>query len=330
MGLRAENAELQKLLAAKKAVGVVVGTVSAKGREITAVGKMSKDGAAADGDTIFEIGSVTKVFTSLALADMIEKGEVKGEDSVAKYLPVEVKVPSRNGKQVTLMDLSMQVSGLARLPFNLASADRQNPYADYTVEKMYEFLGRTALLHEPGSQYLYSNLAVGLLGHALARKAGMSYEELVKTRILTPLGMTSTYVTVPEAAKARFADGYGADLEPKKHWDLPTLAGAGALRSTVNDMLKFVAANLELSDTPLKAAMRRMRAVDHETGVPGMLIAMGWHAFVRDGKKVWWHNGATGGFHSFVGFDPESKKGVVVLCNTAVEIDGVGRGLLGN
>jgi CubicO group peptidase (beta-lactamase class C family) len=331
--LGASSAEIRALLVnrvdeAHKAVGIVVGTIGPSGREVIAYGKRAKDGPPVDGDTFFEIGSVTKVFTSLLLADMVERGELMLDTPVAKLLPESVKVPSRNGKQISLLDISMQVSGLPRMPSNFHPADPANPYADYDTARLYEFLSGYTLTRDIGENYEYSNLAVGLLGHALARKAGMTYEQLLRERILHPLGMNDTTITLTGEQRKRLAAGHGPGLGPAKNWDLDALAGAGAIRSTANDMLKFLAANRELTDTPLKPAMRRMRAVRRETGSPGLSIMMAWHVWNKYGTEIIWHNGATAGYHSFAGFDPSRKTGVVVLCNTFFDIDNLGLHIL--
>ncbi len=316
---------INRIDAGKKAVGIVAGTIDAKGRHIVAYGSVStRDQQTPDGDTVFEIGSITKVFTSLLLADMVERGEVKLDDPVAKFLPAGVKVPSQGPRQITLLDLSMQVSGLPRLPTNMKPADPENPYADYDAKKLYEFLSGYTLTRDIGSKYEYSNLAVGLLGHALALRAGMSYEDLLRKRIFEPLGMTSTSITLSPAQRKRLAIGHNPELEPVKNWDLDALAGAGAIRSTANDMLTFLTANLELTGTPLKAAMRRMRSVEKDTGVPDLHIAMAWHIWKKYGGAIYWHNGGTAGYRSFAGFDLEKKTGVVVLCNTFYDIDDIG------
>lgn len=314
---------------AKKAVGIVVGTLGPDGRSITAYGKLAKDRPETPGgDTVFEIGSITKVFTSLVLADMVERGEVTLDTPVKKLLPDSVKVPTRNGEGITLLDLSMQISGLPRMPSNFHPADSGNPFADYDATKLYEFLSSYTLPRDIGEKYEYSNLGVGLLGHALARKAGMSYEALVRARVLEPLGMRDTAVTLSADQKRRLATGHNADLVPVKNWDLDAIAGAGALRSTANDMLKFLAANLELTDTPLKPAMRRMRSMRRATGTPDVDILMAWHTLSRDGSEIVWHNGGTGGYRSFAGFDPVKKTAVVVLCNTSFDVDDIGRHVL--
>ena len=309
----------------KRAVGIAVGVIDASGPQVTTYGKLAKDRPdAIDGDTIFEIGSTTKVFTSLLLADMIERGEVKPDTPVADLLPAKVKVPERNGKKITLLDLSMQISGLPRMPNNMAPKDLGNIYADYTPAKLYEFLANYSLPRDIGTKYEYSNLGAGLLGHALARKAGLSYEQLVRKRILEPLGMSDTTITLTADQKKRLASGYDPGLEPAKNWDFDALAGCGALRSTVNDMLKFVAANLEVTDTPLKAAMRRMRSVRTDAGVPEVDIMMAWHVFKKYDTEIVWHNGSTAGYWSFIGFNPQKKVGAVVLCNTYFDIDEIG------
>jgi CubicO group peptidase (beta-lactamase class C family) len=313
----------------KKSVGIVVGTIGPQGAKVTSYGKVHTDSSTVpDGDTVFEIGSVTKVFTSLLLADMVERGEVHLDDPVSKFLPATVKVPQRHGRQITLLDLATHTSGLPRLPGNLKPKDEMNPYADYTVEQMYVFLSGYELTRDVGSQYEYSNLGGGLLGHVLALRAGMSYEKLVQTRILAPLKMTSTAITLTPALQARLAHGHDQSLQPVPNWDLPTLAGAGALRSTVNDMLKFLAANIGLTETPLAPAMKSMLAVRKPTGLSNLEVALAWHILSAHGREIVWHNGGTGGYRSFIGFDPKTKTGVVVLSNAANEVDDIGNHLL--
>lgn len=313
----------------KKVVGIAVGTIDAKGRQVIGYGHMGDSASPQpDGDTLFEIGSISKVFTSLVLADMIERGEVKPDDPVAKYLPSTVKIPSRNGRQITLLDISMQISGLPRMPNNFKPADLANPYADYDPPKLYEFLSGYTLTRDIGEKYEYSNVAVGLLGHALSLKAGMSYEQMIRKRILEPLGMNATTIKLSPEQQKHMATGHDAGLHPVKLWDLDALAGAGAIRSSTNDMLKFLAANMELTDTPLKAAMRRMRSVHRETGTADLEIMMAWHVFHNYGTDLVWHNGGTAGFRTFAGFDPAKKIGAVVLCNTSTDCDDIGRHLV--
>lgn len=325
------NILLERIDKYHQSVGIVVGLVDSTGRRTISYGKFdAADSRAVDANTVFEIGSVTKVFTSLLLADMVERGEVALTDPVAKYLPAGVKMPQRNGRQITLEDLATHTSGLPRLPSNLQPKDPANPYADYSVEQLYQFLSGYQLTRDIGSEYEYSNLGGGLLGHVLARRAGMDYEKLVRSRISDPLGMRSTRITLSDEMKARFAAGHDASMQRVAYWDLPTLAGAGALRSTANDLLTFVAANLGYQKSPLAPAMAAMLTMRRPTGSPGLEVGLGWHILTRDGHEIVWHNGGTGGFRSFIGFERKTGTGVVVLSNaeTLAGVDDIGQHLL--
>ncbi len=330
------DTEIRKILADRvgsenSGVGIVVGVIDAKGRRVVAYGSLAKDDRRPlNGDTIFEIGSMTKVFTSLVLMDMAQKGEVAVTDPVSKYLPASVKMPERNGKKITLQDLSTQSSGLPRMPSNFKPKDETNPYADYSVQQLYQFLSGYQLTRDIGSQYEYSNLGVGLLGHVLTLRAHMSYEAMVKSRILDPLGMSSTRVTLTPEMKARLAVGHGPGMNVVPNWDLTTLAGAGALRSSANDMLTFLSANLGYTKTPLVAAMGAELSIRRPAGASDMQIAYAWHIQTRNGNSIVWHNGGTGGYRTYMGFDPKTRAGVVVLTNiaSAAGPDDIGRHLL--
>ncbi|HEV2670005.1 MAG TPA: serine hydrolase [Gemmatimonadales bacterium] len=302
----------------KHGSGIVVGLIDASGaKRMVAVG--------VDSAQVFEIGSITKTFTATVLADMALRGEVRLDDPVAQYLPATVHVPSRNGKQITLLDLATQSSGLPRLPTNLAPRDSANPYADYSVDQLYAFLSGYQLTRDIGAAYEYSNLGMGLLGHALALKAGTSYENLVSRRILTPLGMRETAITLSPALRARLAPGHDGDGKVVANWDLPTLAGAGALRSTARDMLTYLAANLDTTTGPLAGAMRDARTPRRDAGRPSMQIGLAWHILSRPAGNIVWHNGGTGGYRSYVGFDPVRRVGVVVLANVGnANVDDIG------
>jgi D-alanyl-D-alanine-carboxypeptidase/D-alanyl-D-alanine-endopeptidase len=316
----------------RQGVGVVVGIIEPQGRRIVSHGAMAADDPRpVGGDSVFEIGSVTKVFTALLLADAVQRGEVALTDPVSKYLPADVKVPERAGKHITLQDLATHTSALPRLPTNLAPKDRANPYADYTPAQMYTFLSSYELTRDIGSRYEYSNLGAGLLGHILARRAGTDYEGLVRTRITGPLKMTSTFVTLTDPMRQRFAAGHNAQRNRVANWDLPTLAGAGALRSTANDLLGFLEAMLGAAKSPLSGALTSMLAVRQPAGAAGLEIALGWHILTTPGgREIVWHNGGTGGYRSFMGFDPKARTGVVVLSNmsTTAGMDDIGRHLL--
>ena len=315
----------ERVDARKQSTGMVVGIVDESGQRFVAYGSAAKNGAPMTADTLFEIGSITKVFTAQLLADAVARGVVKLDDPVSKLLPGSVKMPEKNGRAITLLDLATHRSGLPRLP-EMTITDMSNPYAAFTVDQMYSFLSKHELRREPGAEFEYSNFGAGLLGHVLARQAGTDYESLLRRRVLGPLGMKSTAIVLSPELKARMAQGHDAKLQPVPNWDLPTLAGAGALRSSAADMLKFVAAHLAASGGVPASMLATRRPATGNTEV-----GLGWMIAKRGSKEVVWHNGGTGGFQSFIGFDRVARVGVVVLSNSQAGppgVDDIGHHLL--
>ena len=199
----------------EKSVGIAIGLIDEHGSTVVGYGKLSTtDDRTPDGKTVFEIGSISKVFTSILLADAVKRGTIGLNDPVQKFLPESVRVPARDDTAITLYHLSTHTSGLPRMPDNFAPADPTNPYADYTVEQMYEFLARAELTGRPGENAAYSNFGVGLLGRILARQAGSDYETLVRKRIAGPLKMNDTVVTLTPKLEERMAQGHDASLAP--------------------------------------------------------------------------------------------------------------------
>lgn len=308
-------------------VGIIVGVIDAEGVEYFSHGAMSPSGGTIDEHTLFEIGSITKVFTGILLADAVARGEAAFGDPVRNYLPAGAVVPSRGGKEITLRELVTHRSGLPRMPDNFDPKDQDDPYADYTGALMLDFLAKHELQRDIGSQYEYSNLGAGLLGYALAQRAGTIYEKLITERVLQPLGMKETAITLTEAQKGRLAVGHSAG-KPVKNWHLDALAGAGALRSTAADMLRFLSANMGLMETPLLTTLQGAYLERNETTEKDLFVAFGWHIWNRHGTTIVWHNGGTGGYRSWCGFVPERQTGVVVLTNSDDDSDDVGLHLL--
>ena len=316
------DSEIRKILVDRidkyqQSVGIVVGVIEPEGRRIVAYGRLDQgDQRPLTGDTVFEIGSNTKVFTSLLLADMVQRGEVALTDPVAKYLPAEVKVPERGGRKITLQDLSTHTSGLPRDPPNLNPKDPANPFAEYSVDQLYEFLSTYQLARDIGSLYEYSNVGVALLGHALTRHAGMDYESLVRARITTPLAMESTRVSLTSDMKMRLAVGHAYyKMSPVPNMDMAVYAPAGALRSTANDLLTFLGANLGYTANPLANAMAAMLKIRRPIPHSPAETALAWGVLKLNGVEIISHNGGTVGAVSFIGFDPKARVGVVVLSN---------------
>ena len=310
----------------KHNAGIVVGLLHRGERpRVVAYGLGAAD-RRLDGNSVFEIGSITKTFTATVLADMVRRGEVRLDEPVAKYLPASAHIPKRNGKEITFIDLSTQSSGLPRMPTNFAPQNAANPYADYDTDRLFAFLGSYELPRDIGAQFEYSNLGVGLLGVGLAARDGVGYEAMMRRRVLDPLGMSNTRVQLTPEMKEHLAPGHNAAGMPVANWDLDALAGAGAIRSTVNDMLKYLAANLDSTSRPLGPAMHDAHRPLRPAG--GMRIGLNWLVLSGGGPDITWHNGGTGGYISFIGFDDVSGNGVVVLSNTSTSVDDIGMHLL--
>jgi CubicO group peptidase (beta-lactamase class C family) len=310
-------------------VGIVVGLIEADGtRRFITVGEPAVEGRALDANTVFEIGSITKTFTGILLAEMAERGEVRLNEPVAALLPDSVRTPSRAGREITLLDLATQSSGLPRLPTNMRPANVGNPYADYGVDMLYAFLAEYELTRDVGEMYEYSNLGVGLLGHALALRADTSYEALVRARILEPLGMASTAIVLDDALRSRLAPGHNALGQVVPNWDLPTIAGAGALRSTATDMLAYLAANLDPPDSALGRAIHRSHEPRVATDNPDLRVGLAWHMLSAFDRTIVWHNGGTGGYRSMLAFDGDRGIGVVMLTNSNRGVDDIALHLL--
>ncbi|NHZ32700.1 serine hydrolase [Massilia rubra] len=310
----------------KKGSGMVVGLIDAGGSRVISYGAVSIGGAPAGADSVYEIGSITKVFTATLLSDMALRGDVKLDDPIGAWLPAGVKTPQFKGKPITLRELSAQLSGLPSIPANLAPANPGNPFADYTVPQLYAALGTYAPTRASGEVYGYSNYGVGLLGHILTLRAGSDFETLVRQRIGKPLGMDSTAITLGVAMKKRLATGYGMPGKAAQNWDMPALAGMGALRSSTTDLLKFVGANAGLVPSPLYPAMQATHKPQHPLGKqPGEFIGLGWHILDKFGSHIVWHNGGTAGYRTFIGFDPDTRRGVVLMSNSHSGSDDIAR-----
>jgi serine-type D-Ala-D-Ala carboxypeptidase/endopeptidase len=296
-----------------RAKGIVLGVIDKGQRRIVAYGDPGAGAKPLGPDTVFEIGSVTKVFTGILLADMQARGEVNMTVPAQTYAPAGLTFPKRNGKEITLELLASQRSGLPRLPTNMKPADMSNPYADYTVAQLHAFVSTYQLPRDPGASYEYSNLGLGLLGHVLATRAGKSYEQLVAERILSPAGLTMTGVTLTPKMKENLAKGHDQSGNTVSNWDLPTLAGAGALRSTANDMLTFLDANMGAPKNAVERAMRESHRVRASEGDQG--IGLAWGVVKVNDRTIITHDGGTGGFGAFIAFDPDREVGVVLLNN---------------
>ncbi|RKH64689.1 serine hydrolase domain-containing protein [Corallococcus llansteffanensis] len=306
-------------------VGIVVGVSQAGQRSTFSYGERRLGtGEPLTADTIFEIGSVTKAFTAVALAQMHLRGELGLDDPLQDFLPPGVRVPTRGEGVITLRHLANHTSGLPRQPTNM-DTDRDDPYAGYTEERMFGFLGGYALPREPGREFEYSNAGYGLLGYALGARHGTDFETALRARVLDPLGLTHTSVTLTEAQRARLAQGYHGNraVEPLRMEGITQ--GGGALKSDLDDMLTFLDAAMGVGPSPLEDAMRLTQEQTFGSfdtvyfQVDG--VGLGWNLDVQDGAPIVFKNGGNIGFTAFIGFDRERQHGVVVLANSSLNPD---------
>ena len=316
---------VEKAITARIATGeyptMVVAVVDGDRSHVYGFGKLA-NGKAPDADTLFQIGSVTKTFTATLLAEAVERGEVKLDTPVAKLLP-GFTFPSRNGKAITLGELAMQDSGLPRLPSNMLHANSSDPYAEYDAAKLKAFLASYKLPRDPGAKYEYSNLGLGLLGHALARHAGTAYAKLLQLRIFEPLGMSETSATFSEPLDPHWAIGHDEQGKSVQPWHFDALAGCGAVNSTGADMLRYLKANMGRGEGSLRRAMKFAHEPRRAVGGDER-IGLAWMTKHDKDGDVTWHNGMTGGYASFVGFTTDGKRGVVILTNIQLSVDDFG------
>ena len=301
----------------KRDVGLVVGIVDANGSHLISYGKLDNGtDQNVDGDTVFELGSITKTFTGLLLQDMVDSNQMKLDDPVAKYLPASVKMPTRNGKEITLLHLATHTSGLPATSVTWTPKRAENPRADYTIERLYNFLSDCNLTREPGTKYEYSTVGTAVLGQAIALKAGADYESLVVERICRPLKMDNTLITLTPELKNRFATGHNpfGYAVPGSYWG--ALSPGAALRSTANDLLKYVSANLGLTPSGLTPLMKKTHLFQSHEDTNDIDIGLTWDIMREpDGTNIISKSGATDGFSSYIGFNPTLRRGVVILSN---------------
>lgn len=319
---------IDNVLAYEPQSGIVIGMIDDTNISFYCRGTMSQhNNQPIDENTLFEIGSATKVFTALLVMQMIDKGEMSLDDPLQKYVPEAVTVPTRNGKKIKLQNLLAHTSGLPYEVTNFHPKDLSNPYVDYTISDMYSFLSGYELPRDIGSQYEYSNVGYGLLEQSVVLKTGMSFDQLIREKITDELDMKSTMVSVPDDLSGRFVKGYSYGAETS-HWGFASLAGAGALKSTAADLCRFLQAHMGSIPCLFFKTMKEMQEPQAVTSLENVDIALGWHIYNAGKEKIFFHTGGTGGFSSFIGFDPQTKKGVVILKNHPFDVQALGYHLI--
>jgi D-alanyl-D-alanine-carboxypeptidase/D-alanyl-D-alanine-endopeptidase len=304
--------------------GLVIGALDGGDEYVAGAGTTAGQGSSPpDGRTVYQLGSVTKTFTALLLAEAVEQRVVRLEDPLARYLPRGLTLPRPRRREITLRDVATQSSGLPSLPPNLLTMpglDPLDPYAHYTQHDLADGLRSTKLLSRPGTTYLYSNLGFALLGQAMADLAGTDYADAVRRFATAPLGLWDTSVELTAERSARKASGHAADGTPTPDWHLPTFAGAGALYGTADDQMRYLRAMLGRAPARLRPALELVQQPRFTPpNLTGVRLALAWNLTLLPTSKrtMVWHNGETGGFTTFTGFCPETRTAVTALANIA-------------
>ncbi|KHK03558.1 serine hydrolase domain-containing protein [Desulfovibrio sp. TomC] len=299
--------------------GLVVGYVSPAGRKVYGFGQRGEGRVAKvpDGSTLFELGSITKTFTGLLLAQAVLSGQLHDTDPIRLTLPPGTLAKDSPLWWVSYLDLATHSSGLPEGPDNLPSKDPQNPMAGYSTGLLLRYVAQAALIAPLGQNFYYSNVGAALTGYLLARAAGVDYETLVVERICTPLSLADTRVTLSEDQRSRMTHGHDAKGRVVPNWEVSGLEGAGALRSTADDLLAYAAANLGLTPTPLLAPARLAQLPrKHVSSIPTLYIGYFWNVMNFGGKEYVLHAGRSGGYYALVLMSPIDMSGVVLLCDT--------------
>lgn len=326
------SAEIEQILVeridtAEQNVGIAVAVIENGVPRFVSYGHPTLgDQRTVDEHTVFEIGSVTKLFTNVLLAEQVLAGKIDLDAPIVQYLPEGTVLPERGGRQITAFDLVTHSSGLPSVPPGLGADNPANPYAGYGAQPLAAFLRSYQLPRDIGSEFEYSNIGLALVAQAIEQVSGKSYASLLEERIFTPLGMTETALTTTPDLKERLAIGHDAARNPVSNWDLDVFAGAGALRSSVADVSKFIAAASGAVPSPLDPAFAIMLQRTRASDPSGGKVGMGWFTLTHPKGEIAWHNGMTGGYNAFAGYDRATGKGVVVLSNMAstVGIEDIG------
>jgi len=279
-----------------------------------------------DDATIYELGSISKVFTSLLLADAVVKGEIELDGEADAPNGANIKFPSHNYRRVKWIDLSTHRSGLPRLPVNMDATTLIDPYKLYDSKKAAAALNELELPRSPGQSQEYSNFAVSVLGYMIGENTGKSYQQLLQERVSKPLGMADCSVSLSEDQKKRLATPHSSFGQDTPAWSFADLPGAGGIRATMSDMMLFAKAQLNPPEGKLGEAIELAWQQHTEASDSGSAMGLGW---MIQGDGTHWHNGGTGGSRSMLLLNRTENLAIIVLCNTAErEVDQLAKRLM--
>lgn len=317
---------LNDRLRQKHAVGLIVGLLDRRDTRVISAGTTGNPARPEiDDRTLFEIASITKIFTAAALTDAVTRGTLSLEDPLSKFL----SLPADGIGDRTLKELVTHTSGLPRLPSGFAwwwnlLRNPRDPYANYSRRDLDAHIQTRKGSSLPRGKFLYSNLGVGLLGNVLAKHENTDYAGLIAQRVTMPLQMSHTFLQIPQAAESFLAQPHTRFLRPTPIWNMPSLPGAGGLRSSMQDMLLFASAALSATP-PLFPSMIQPLAKADGTD---RSVGLGWMLRTSPEYQVAWHNGGTFGSRSFLGLEFKTGRAIIALANTPHSLDQFGASLL--
>ena len=317
---------LQPFMAEVNTVGVSIAVLKGGKVYYYGYGETAKgNNQVPDQLTIFEIGSISKTFTATLLADAVNKGKINLDGPANKYLPDSIPALSFEGVPVTVKSLINHSSGIPRMPDNFTGVDDNDPYKEYDNSKMFSFYKHFKPTRKPGASYEYSNLAAGTVGVILEKLNKDTYEKMLFNTITKPLGMNDTRQYLRKEDSVRFAKGY-ADGNYAAPWNFKAFMGAGGIRSTAADMVKYAEAQLGKAPTALNKDIQLTHTPTFTSG--NTTVALAWHYIKPGADEILFHNGGTGGYRSYLGVNLQKKFAVVMLSNTTISVDGLGNDLM--
>ena len=319
---------IHELSADESGVGIVVGVIGPKGRRIISYGHPGHANAQPpDGNTVFEIGSVTKAFTGILLAEMVRKQELSFQDPVSKYLAEDAKIPTRKGRAITLLDLATHTSSL---PFMPEQSGKDS--SEFSGTDIYQFLSSYELTRDIGTEWDYSNLGYWLLSEALISHGNKNFEKLLNERVIVPLNLRNTAFELSPEMKTHLAIGHDAALQPSQAMSsmhlYALMPAAGGLYSTVNDLLTLLSVAMEYDPSPLRAALQLSFSTRRPTQKPEEEQALGWSVIGKGNNQLIFRDGGTMGYASCIAWDPQERIGVIALSNQVASVSDIARHLL--
>jgi len=258
---------------------------------------------------IFEIGSITKVFTSSVLASLVIDNKLKLNDFVNDYYTISFN----NNTKITFLELANHTSGLPRLPENLDLSNETNPYKYYGNKELNEYLAKLLLIENNNKKkYDYSNLGAGLLGNSLGLSQRKPFNGLLQKRIFDKYKMSSSHTSL-KGIKNNIVKGLDVTGQEVSNWEFDVLFGGGGIVSTAEDLVKFAQAQFDNRNKELELTRTPTFEINEE-----MKIGLGWHILKSENEFKWiWHNGGTAGYSSSMVLDVAKKNGVIILSNVS-------------